>query len=725
MVFSIFHTQYYQILYSLFAEVFLRLIKKFKESFNQKIIALFISMLLLSSFFIGITGYFIAHKALDAKGEVILKNSAIQAVELINSKYAMVQSGALSLEAAQEEVKEVLSGKLNPDGTRTLNHLIDLGTNGYMIIYDQFGTEVMHPTLEGQNVWEVVDYKEDTHYIVQEQIKTAKSGGGFVNYQWLYPHSDKVGDKISYTLYEPNWEWTVVATAYKSDFNKQANTILKILLISIFLIGTLISIIITTYVNRITSPILKVSEGMLQVGKGHYEILPANKVADDEIGRLIYGYNGMVESLLKAEKDLASQNEKLHYLAYHDELTGLLNRYGLKEAISNRLSKVQRGYFVQLDIVGLKSINSTMGYDQGDRLLNLFGEYFSIHFNEPYYCARTGSNEFSLWIESLEMSETSHLVYNLRHELKQYLERNNFIQMIDFYLSMSLYPSQGENFDTLYEEATMAMKQAKEKKDLSINVYETNMKYAIENELLMRQYLHKALLNQEIVPYYQSKIDYTTQTVVGVEALARWTSEELGVVSPAVFIPAITQLNMMIEFTEYMFKCVLKDYTEIKAKYGDQISVSINISPSFFLNKDFYDKMSRYISDSSVPADKIILEITEDIFIADYKEVSVIIRNLHEIGFKISIDDFGTGYSSLNYLTTFDFDEIKIDKTFIDQIIEDEKVFNLFKIICNIAEIYNYDIVAEGVETNSQLDKISETSLKVIQGYLFSKPEPL
>lgn len=711
--------------YSLFMEVLLRLIKKFRESFNQKIIALFISMLVVSSIFIGITGYFIAHKALDAKGEVILKNSAIQAVELINSKYAMVQSGALSLEAAQEEVKEVLSGKLNPDGTRTLNHLIDLGTNGYMIIYDQFGTEVMHPTLEGQNVWNVVDYKEDTHFIVQEQIKTAKSGGGFVNYQWLYPHSDKIGDKISYNLYEPNWKWTVVATAYKSDFNKQANTILKILLISIFLIGSLISIIITTYVNRITSPILKVSEGMIQVGKGHYDILPLTIVTDDEIGRLIRGYNGMVESLSKAEKDLASQNEKLHYLAYHDELTGLLNRHGLKEAVSNRLSKIQSGYFVQLDIVGLKSINSTMGYDQGDRLLNLFGEYFSIHFHEPFYCARTGSNEFSLWLESLEMSETSHLVYNLRHELKQYLERNDFTQMIDFYLSMSLYPSQGDNFDTLYEEATMAMKQAKEKKDLSINVYEPNMKYAIENELLMRQYLHKALLNQEILPYYQSKIDYTTHTVVGVEALARWTSEELGIVSPAVFIPAITQLNMMIEFTEYMFKCVLNDYNELKAKYGDHISVSVNISPSFFLDKDFYAKMNRYISESNVPADKIILEITEDIFIADFKEVSVIIRNLHEIGFKISIDDFGTGYSSLNYLTTFDFDEIKIDKTFIDQIIEDEKVFNLFKIICNIAEIYNYDIVAEGVETNSQLDKISQTSLKVIQGYLFSKPEPL
>jgi EAL domain-containing protein (putative c-di-GMP-specific phosphodiesterase class I) len=241
----------------------------------------------------------------------------------------------------------------------------------------------------------------------------------------------------------------------------------------------------------------------------------------------------------------------------------------------------------------------------------------------------------------------------------------------------------------------------------------------------MGNHLHKALKNHEITVYYQSKINFETKKVVGVEALARWKSEELGFVPPNIFIPAITKLNLMNEFGSYMIDQVLGSYKKIQKKYGEDVSVSINISPANFMDSKFYSRLKETVLHYQVPPEKVILEITEDVFISDYDGICDIITKVHNLGIRVSIDDFGTGYSSLNYLTNMNFDEMKIDKSFIDQIIDDEKVFKLFQILCNIAEVYGYDIVAEGVETKKQLEKIKETSLKVIQGYLFSKPEPL
>ena len=211
----------------------------------------------------------------------------------------------------------------------------------------------------------------------------------------------------------------------------------------------------------------------------------------------------------------------------------------------------------------------------------------------------------------------------------------------------------------------------------------------------------------------------------GVEALARWFSEELGFISPGIFMPAISRLNLTDQFTRYLLDRVLSDYPKICSKYGEGISISVNISPISFLAPTFVEYVSSVLQKHDVLADRLILEITEDVLISDHRAVSETIAKLHSIGVKISIDDFGTGYSSLNYLVNIDFDEMKIDKSFIHQMEKDEKSFRLLKIICEIAELHDYSLVAEGVETTAQLDLIKGTPLRTIQGYLFSKPEPL
>lgn len=696
-----------------------------RKSIRYKLMRLILVVLIIASVTVGLISYFISRNALDEKGRIILKNSVEQAISMIEIEQSKVESGLTTLEVSQEYIKSILQGPMNEDGTRDLHHNIDLGEQGYFIVYSPEGIELMHPTLEGQNVWDVQDMSDDQHLLVQEQINVALKGGGYVDYSWNYPHSNTVGKKMSYAKYEAGWDWVVVSTAYNLDFNRDSRVILYIIIGTIVLVYLLLVLVLFGFIKRMTRPIMNIVEGLAAVGIGQYQRIDDDHVTG-EAEILLTGYNSMIESLLEAEQTLKRKNDQLEYLAYYDELTGLPNRYGLERFLESRIDKNSGiGYLIQADIAGLKMINSTMGFEQGDQLLKLIGQYFTRLMDKNFMIARSSSNEFSLWFENEQLETVKQKLRDLRRDIKIYLENLGYGQRIEFHTSMAICDKDCLDFNKLYEMATTAMKVAKEKQDFKLQVYQESMKETIENELSMRKHLHDALINREIVPYYQAKIDYRDQSCVGVEALARWQSEQLGFVSPGVFIPALSQLNLMKEFTTYMIDRVFSDYERLKIKYRNEVSISINISPEVFTDVEFTGSIARALKAFKVPPDRLILEITEDVLIGDYTYVSNIIDELHGLGVRISIDDFGTGYSSLNYLAKISFDELKIDKSFIDQMEEDDKAYRLFKILCKIADIYGYELVAEGVETTHQLDLIKETSLNIIQGYLFSKPESL
>lgn len=698
--------------------------KKHTLSFYNKIVITTIIIVLFSALTVGLFSHVVAQNELNQSGQTVLKNGVVQAKNLISSYHAQVESGYLDENEAIEAIKETLIGPMTSDGSRLRTSEIDLGKLGYFIIYDRAGNEIMHPTIEGQNVWNVKDFSDDQVLLVQEQIQLALDGGGFLYYDWTFPNSDEVGGKISYGEYSEAWDWIVVATAYELDFNAAANKILLVNMLTLFVVLLISWFIITKYIRGLTKPLLKITNGMENVALGKYETIDVFSTSS-EIKLLGDGYNHMITTLNQTRKDLSVQNEKIRYLAYHDELTGLSNRYGLTEFLSNSLSTCKKGFLVQIDIMGMNVINTVLGYLQGDRILSLIAQYFNEIDENNLVVARTSSNEFTIWIEDSSLNETIKLLEKMRNELKKHIIDKGYNQVIEMYIALSSYPTQGETFDELYEQTSVAMKVAKDNGDLRICFYEPSMKVAIENELLMGNHLHRAIREGEISAYYQGKVDYQTKKVVGVEALARWKSDELGFIPPNIFIPAITKLNLISEFGSYMIDKVFNDYKSIQNKYGKEVSVSINISPAHFMDPNFYDQLKEMINQYQISPEKVILEITEDLFISDYDGIAEIITKVHNLGVRVSIDDFGTGYSSLNYLTNMNFDEMKIDKSFIDQILDDDKVFKLFQILCNIAEVYGYDIVAEGVETEKQLEKIKETSLKVIQGYLFSKPEPL
>ncbi|NHM33855.1 methyl-accepting chemotaxis protein [Neobacillus terrae] len=269
-----------------------------------KLISISLLLLAVPSLIIGIVGFLNAKDGLDELGKTTLKNGVEMAIQQIDNMNKEVENGNLTLEEAQDRVKETLIGPKQADGTRKIKSPVNLGANGYFLAYDEKGNEVVHPTLEGKNVWNTKD--QNGNLFVQQQIKTAKSGGGFVTYIWSLPQNDKkFGEKITYSEMDPHWGWAVTAGTYKMDFNKPANNLLLILLITLgvaLLIGSIVTLLFS---RHLASPISKLTKQVAEVSDGNLAISLTENNRKDEIGTLNKSFNSMVTHL----KDLISRVE--------------------------------------------------------------------------------------------------------------------------------------------------------------------------------------------------------------------------------------------------------------------------------------------------------------------------------------------------------------------------------------------------------------------------------
>lgn len=684
-----------------------------------------IALILVSCLTVGIVSYFIAKKELDAKGRVILKNSVEMALLIIDAKNNDVKKGILSLEEAQEQVKVYLAGEKSKNGTRQNNGSIDLGKNGYFIVYSQDGTELMHPTLEGENVWNAVDKENKSFLVVQDKINKSKAGGGYSHYTWNFPNSNMLGKKVAYSKLDPNWGWVVTSTAYMIDYNKGALSIMIIMII-VTLIMLLIGIFVSRYfISGITEPIEHVVYNMKLAEKGDYSRIIDTK-REDELGDLVSGFNEMVNSINSAYQNVISKEEKITYLAYYDQLSGLPNRNMFKEHINKRIRIGNiKAFIILFDIKDFKLINSILGCEFGNKIIGIIGSVLNRFQNDDSFTALLSGDEFAVWIENCDELLIEEKVMKIKKLIIEELRKIDYNQNLYFHISYASYPDDGLDFESCYKKAMIAMNFAKQNGKIKIFKFEQTMEEAIEYDSKLRNYVEIAINEDEFDVYYQNKVSIKANEVVGVEALARWNSKVLGFVSPSVFIPSIDKANLTAKFSKLIIKKVLNDYPRLKEKFKKDITVSINISPLFFFEKDFTKFVTDAVKSSGVNPNNVILEITEDIFINDFDSIKKIISELRSFGIKISLDDFGTGYSSLNYLKNVDFDELKIDKSFIQGVLTDERNSELLKAIDHIARIYDYSVVAEGVETQEQLEKIINSNFDIVQGYIYSRPEPL
>lgn len=422
---------------------------------------------------------------------------------------------------------------------------------------------------------------------------------------------------------------------------------------------------------------------------------------------------------------------KSAFQAQNDFLTGLYNRMrcemDLKKIIEQAVKNNESGALLFIDMDNFKNINDSLGHDYGDALLKQIGITLQSTMGLRNHCYRMGGDEFI----AIVTPENYNLLDNILASVTTSFNKSWYLIDSECYCTMSMgvvtFPEYGKDVNTLTKKADIAMYNAKRSGKNRFAFYseestEDNSYRNIEVESNMRQAVEANC--DEFIVFYQPVVDTVTNKVSGCESLIRWNSRNLGFMNPGEFIPLAEYLGLINEIGDYVLESACLQCKEWNEKYDPDFRTNINLSVVQLTQPNVVQHITSIILGTGVNPKNITLEITESMAINDMQRVINITQGFKKIGVKIALDDFGTGYSSLSYIRQLDFDIIKIDKSFIDDIITDDYEKAFVKLIVDLSKQLGSKVCVEGVETKKQYELLKSLNVNSIQGYYFSKPIP-
>jgi diguanylate cyclase (GGDEF)-like protein len=433
------------------------------------------------------------------------------------------------------------------------------------------------------------------------------------------------------------------------------------------------------------------------------------------------------------------RTRELEFQYAHDNLTGLPNRLLFQDRLEQAMARAQGGeglvVVMLIDLDMFKRINDTLGHAAGDKLLQIVAARLKSALRDTdalsaydfgrlnLTLARLGGDEFAILLSEIDSIEP--ITHVIQH-IVQNLSKNIALEGQDIYttcsIGISIYPKDGQDIDTLLKNADAAMYHAKRLGRNHYQFYADEINKASFEHLKLENQLRFAIEREEFFLLYQPKVDVTSGRVVGMEALVRWDHPELGVVSPAEFIPVAEYTGLITAVGEVVLRAACEQVRDwLKAGYDD-FRMAVNLSPQQFRQHDLLMKMTAIIDEVGIDPRYLEVEITEGAIIDDVDSAIETMQSLHEMGIALSIDDFGTGYSSLSYLKRFPIDTLKIDQSFVRDITVDSDDASIVIAIIGMAHNMGLSVIAEGVETMPQLTFLRALKCDEIQGYLISKP---
>ncbi|WP_299995854.1 bifunctional diguanylate cyclase/phosphodiesterase [Sulfuricurvum sp.] len=440
----------------------------------------------------------------------------------------------------------------------------------------------------------------------------------------------------------------------------------------------------------------------------------------------IFGIYRNITAAKQYEQAIIDAKEHFDYMAHHDPLTDLPNRTSLIETLQLQTSGTESHPFALLflDLDGFKEVNDSYGHRFGDELLIRITHLLQELFPPDTFISRTGGDEFVIL---LSCHQDKNIIHNTMFNLIDILNNPFHIEEIDMYITASIgiamYPTDGCCAEELLQKADAAMYNAK---NMGRNTYSFYDIVFTENALYrttLATQLKKALQSNELELYFQPQIDVHTENIIGVEALLRWKTPE-ETISPAVFIPIAEESGLILQLGEY----VLIQGCQIASQWAKEgLSfgrVAINVSARQLTHIDFLATLDRILQETECDPSLIELEITETSILENPEKMIALLDVIKAKGFNISIDDFGTGYSSLSYLKNLPIDKLKIDISFIRNILTEAKNQTIVKTIIALAKGLKMEVLAEGVETAEELTFLRENDIDSIQGYYYYKPIP-
>lgn len=503
----------------------------------------------------------------------------------------------------------------------------------------------------------------------------------------------------------------ILMILYAIIFRKVAESIPGLLVAS----STIISIsIIFKYGQRLNNQIEKVT-------RQNKELM--NLYAKDmESGKKMRHQN---EQLKKYNRLLEKKEKVLQHIAYHDSLTELPNRKMMIdkiEMLTNTVLEKKKFAFAFIDLDDFKIINDTLGHSFGDKVLKIVANRWKRLVHKDDMLARFGGDEFALLVQQhLSDEELLEYVQRFQNALLDAVTVRHKSIYISFSCGITLYPRDGTNTVELLKNADIALYTVKNDRKNGIQFYTKQLQEKIMKKVRMEQCMRSSLRNGEFFIAFQPLYRCDTKTLRGFEVLARWNSKELGIINPAQFIPIAEETGFIVEIGRWILRTALSKMVSLHNSCQVKPVISVNISVMQMVEPSFVPMVKKILEETGFDSKYLEIEITESVFISYPDKFVSVLHELNNLGIKVALDNFGTGYASLNYLQTLPMNTLKIDKTFIDRIQQDGKKLIVGNII-DLAHKLGIEVVAEGVETQVQLDYLSANHCDYFQGYLYSKP---
>ncbi len=464
-----------------------------------------------------------------------------------------------------------------------------------------------------------------------------------------------------------------------------------------------------------------IEEDLVPRRDGSTAILRTKKIA-------LRNAEGHAEYLLGVSEDIAERKRaeaQIARLAHYDPLTELPNRVLFQKSLSEALARRARKgdqlavHFIDLD--RFKTVNDTLGHPLGDALLREAAERLRGCVREGDTVARLGGDEFAVVQTGLDdMTGATRLAGRIVEAMSAPFDLQGHQVVIGASVGVAAAPSDGEDADELLKKADMALYRAKGDGRGAFHFFERAMDEQLQARRALELDLRRALQAGEFELFYQPLYHLGDERVTGCEALLRWRHPDRGMVSPADFIPLAEEIGLIVPLGEW----VLREACAEAAHWPEHVRLAVNLSPAQFRDRGLVRTVVSALAASGLDAQRLELEITESVLLQDNVANMQMLHDLKALGVRISMDDFGTGYSSLSYLRSFPFDKIKIDQTFVRDILDDSDAMAIIKAVLDLGASMGVVTTAEGVETQEQLDALRGQGCAEIQGYFISRPAP-
>ncbi len=582
------------------------------------------------------------------------------------------------------------------------------GEKSYVYVIDNKGNIVIHPNgimIFNENI--SVFSSNIPEDLTKQSLKILNSHKGNVTYG--------KGDekKIAYFYDIPNtqdWKLILVRSSY------YLNSPIIQLLIKLGFLGlavVILGIISSKFVARtISVPIVNLTNVFNQAATGDLTIT-ADETEENEIGRAAKSFNMMMK--------------KVSNMTYYDPLTGLLNRNSFLDRLRVEIGHGKEAgekltvFYIAID--KFKNVNDMHGHTGGDALLKQVAQELKDYFGENVVISRMSGDEFLVLLHGYGSQGSSSKIAN---SVLDIFREPWSVENQEFYITASIgiaiFPEDGESEDEIIKNAGIAKSKVKESGGDGFKFYNREMNDRLQEQITLDALLHNALENNEFIVHYQPFISLKTRKIEAVEALIRWKSPDLGMIPPGKFIPRAEDTGLIVPIGKWVLKEACKQNRYWQNCGFKPICISVNVSAYQFEQEDFVEMVAEIIAETGLEPKYLELEITEGVAMGNVEDKIKKLLKLKALGVKISIDDFGTGYSSLSYLRRFPIDNLKIDQSFVRDIASNNSAKSIISTIVSMGNNLNLGLVAEGVETEEQLEFIKDQNCDKIQGYIFSRP---